>query len=120
MHVCRRPAFFQCSAIIRITAPKGQHAAQRHVLAYTSFVSLFLQLTGCSNRMAYESDYSDLTDLDDDYEIAPSTSRKKAPTKGAAKGAYRIKNALKPPRATTYTAQALYGADDMISLLSIS
>ena len=61
-----------------------------------------------------ESDYSDLTDLDDfeddrDYGKGKKTKSSKT-TKGAAPGGYRIRHALKAPRATTYTAQALYGA----------
>ncbi|KAF4580786.1 hypothetical protein EYR38_003073 [Pleurotus pulmonarius] len=59
-----------------------------------------------------ESDYSDLTDLDDfeddgDYGKGKKTKTNKT-TKGAAPGGYRIRHALKAPRATTYTAQALY------------
>ena len=60
--------------------------------------------------MASEDDFSDLTDLEsDDY--AESKSKKKSSTanKSARKSGYKIKNALKVPRATTYTAQALYG-----------
>ncbi|TFK35139.1 hypothetical protein BDQ12DRAFT_737722 [Crucibulum laeve] len=51
--------------------------------------------------------YSDLTDLEsDEYE---ESSKKKPGKKNAAKGGgYRIRNALKVPRATTYTAQALF------------
>ncbi len=61
-----------------------------------------------------ESDYSDLTDLDDfeddgDYGKGKKTKSSKT-TKGAEPGGYRIRHALKVPRATTYTAQALYGA----------
>ncbi|KAF9493000.1 hypothetical protein BDN71DRAFT_1450823 [Pleurotus eryngii] len=59
-----------------------------------------------------ESDYSDLTDLDDFEEDADYGKGKKTKTsktgKGAAAGGYRIRHALKVPRATTYTAQALY------------
>ena len=35
--------------------------------------------------------------------------KKKKKSASAAKPPYKIKNALKVPRATTYTAQALYG-----------
>jgi hypothetical protein len=57
--------------------------------------------------MYSDSDYSDLTELeDDDYE---KTKSKKKSGKAAEKVGYRIRNALKVPRATTYTAQALYG-----------
>jgi hypothetical protein len=58
--------------------------------------------------MDSDGSYSDLTDLDsDDYKEKPS---KKKPNGTAQKsGGYKIKNALKVPRATTYTAQALYG-----------
>lgn len=58
--------------------------------------------------MDSDGSYSDLTDLEsDEYKEKP----KKKPTGNVPKnGGYRIKNALKVPRATTYTAQALYGA----------
>ena len=61
--------------------------------------------------MASEDDFSDLTDLEsDDYTESKSNSKKKSSSKGGGrKSGYRIKNALKVPRATTYTAQALYG-----------
>lgn len=52
-----------------------------------------------------DSDYSDLTDLDEDYKEKPKKLNV-VQQKGAA---YKIRNALKVPRATTYTAQALYG-----------
>jgi hypothetical protein len=48
-----------------------------------------------------------MTDIDD-LDYVPST-RKKKPKTSESKGTYKIHNALKPPRATTYTAQALYG-----------
>lgn len=61
-----------------------------------------------------DSDYSDLTDLDDFEDDGDYGKGKKAKsnktTKGAASSGYRIRHALKVPRATTYTAQALYGA----------
>ncbi|KAL0947905.1 hypothetical protein HGRIS_010540 [Hohenbuehelia grisea] len=54
-------------------------------------------------------EYSDLTDLDDDDEYKVSGSKSRKSTSKVAPGAgYRIRNALKVPRATTYTAQALY------------
>lgn len=58
--------------------------------------------------MNLDDDYSDLTDLDsaDEYNEKP---KKKTAQKNPKDGAYKIKNALKVPRATTYTAQALYG-----------
>ena len=58
--------------------------------------------------MASDDDLSDLTDIaeSDDY---ADTKKKKKPTANSGKAAYKIKNALKVPRATTYTAQALYG-----------
>lgn len=66
-----------------------------------------------------ESDYSDLTDLDDFEEDADYGKNKKTKNsktgKGAAVGGYRIRHALKVPRATTYTAQALYGASLLAS-----
>ncbi|KAJ6613692.1 hypothetical protein B0H10DRAFT_1804999 [Mycena sp. CBHHK59/15] len=59
------------------------------------------------------SDYSDLTDLDEldeEYSVAPA---RKGRGKGKGKGkagadGYRIRHALKPPRATTYSTEALY------------
>jgi len=58
--------------------------------------------------MRSDDDYSDLTDLDsgDEYKGKP---KKKTGSKTSKDGGYRIRNALKVPRATTYTAQALYG-----------
>jgi hypothetical protein len=63
--------------------------------------------------MNSDDDYSDLTDLDsaDEYKEKP---KKKAGPKTAKDGGYRIRNALKVPRATTYTAQALYGKDSPV------
>ena len=47
-----------------------------------------------------------LADLDaDDYRKKP---KRKSARKTSKDTGYRIKNALKVPRATTYTAQALY------------
>ena len=62
--------------------------------------------------MASEDDFSDLTDLEsDDYTESKNNSKRKSSKGGSRKSGsgYRIKNALKVPRATTYTAQALYG-----------
>lgn len=57
-----------------------------------------------------DDDFSDLTDIDsDDY--ADTKTKKKSTAKSGGKSAYKIKNALKVPRATTYTAQALYGME---------
>lgn len=57
--------------------------------------------------MDEDDDYSDLTELESDgYK---EKSKKKSSGNAAKHGGYRIKNALKVPRATTYTAQALYG-----------
>ncbi|KII90455.1 hypothetical protein PLICRDRAFT_173870 [Plicaturopsis crispa FD-325 SS-3] len=46
-------------------------------------------------------DESDLTDLDDEFD--PTSKKKASQTTG-----YRVRHALKAPRATTYTTQALY------------
>ena len=56
-----------------------------------------------------DSEYSDVEHSDLDDELAGKSSRSKK-SKKSAHGGYRIRNALKVPRATTYTAQALYGA----------
>ncbi|KAI0357177.1 hypothetical protein OH77DRAFT_1422717 [Trametes cingulata] len=50
---------------------------------------------------------SDLTDIEDEEE-APLAQRSKTKSKAASDGGYRIRGALKVPRATTYTCQALY------------
>ncbi|KAM5541556.1 hypothetical protein V8D89_004746, partial [Ganoderma adspersum] len=57
---------------------------------------------------------SELTDVSDDEDVsynAPSKSKTKGKGKGkgsASDGNYRIRGALRPPRATTYTCQSLY------------
>ena len=57
--------------------------------------------------MNSDDDFSDLTDLEsDEYKEKP---KRKQAGKTAKDNGYRIKNVLKVPRATTYTAQALYG-----------
>src|SRR5688572_11781205 len=59
---------------------------------------------------ADDDDFSDLTSLDDDgSDFGASTSKKKKKKTGQSSGGYKIKNALRVPRATTYTAQSLYG-----------
>ncbi|KAF8326736.1 hypothetical protein F5887DRAFT_1288897 [Amanita rubescens] len=60
--------------------------------------------------MSDDDDYSDLTDIDND-EYGPSPSKKKSSksnSSASAAGGFRVKNALKVPRPTTYTVQALY------------
>ena len=61
--------------------------------------------------MNSDDDFSDLTDLDsaDEYKEKP---KKKSNYKTTKDGGYRIRNVLKVPRATTYTAQALYGKNE--------
>ncbi|KNZ73694.1 hypothetical protein J132_10365 [Termitomyces sp. J132] len=57
--------------------------------------------------MASDEEYSDFMDLsDDEFKGSPSKSKKKG--RDSSPAGYRIRNALKVPRATTYTAQALY------------
>jgi hypothetical protein len=55
--------------------------------------------------MASVSDYS--SDSEDDTPIA---KRKKSTGAKADNDDFSFKNVLRPPRSTTYTAQALYGA----------
>jgi hypothetical protein len=55
-----------------------------------------------------DDDFSDLTDIDSDN-YTDTKKKKKSTAQLGGKSAYKIKNALKVPRATTYTAQALYG-----------
>jgi hypothetical protein len=57
--------------------------------------------------MASDDEFSELTELESDD--AYSKKKQKSTTNSSGKPAYKIKNALKAPRATTYTAQALYG-----------
>ena len=59
--------------------------------------------------MASEEEYSDLTELETDEDEKTTTKKKTKATSGKKDGGYKIKNALKVPRATTYTAQALHG-----------
>ncbi|KAL6301876.1 hypothetical protein BKA93DRAFT_919266 [Sparassis latifolia] len=50
---------------------------------------------------------SDLTELSsDEEEYIPASQKKRAPAK--AKNDYKIQNALRPPRTTSYTAKSLY------------
>ncbi|PIL32495.1 hypothetical protein GSI_05198 [Ganoderma sinense ZZ0214-1] len=55
---------------------------------------------------------SELTDIDEEEELsygAPTKSKTKGKGKGSAsEGGYKIRGALRPPRATTYTCQSLY------------
>lgn len=53
-----------------------------------------------------DEDYSDLTDIESDDDHPKKKTKNSGPKE---RGGYRIKKALKVPRATTYTAQALYG-----------
>jgi len=52
-----------------------------------------------------DDNYSEISEAESEY--AESTSKKGK--KKAKQENYKIRNALKVPRATTYTAQALYG-----------
>lgn len=58
---------------------------------------------------------SDLTEFEDEEEVPLSASTRSKGSKGKTKAngepeGYRIRGALKVPRATTYTCQSLYGA----------
>ncbi|KAJ6587234.1 hypothetical protein B0H10DRAFT_827346 [Mycena sp. CBHHK59/15] len=55
--------------------------------------------------MASDDEY-DLTQLDDEYEARPA--KKVLQGKGRSGEAYRIHHALKAPRVTTYSTEALY------------
>ncbi|KAF8808804.1 hypothetical protein BYT27DRAFT_7188278 [Phlegmacium glaucopus] len=57
--------------------------------------------------MASDGEISDLTEVESDDYIETKT-KKKSTAANTGKPSYKIKNALKVPRATTYTAQALY------------
>ena len=54
---------------------------------------------------------SDLTDLDDDDEGIPLSLSVRQKNKKAVSGEYKIRGALKAPRATSYTTQALHGKE---------
>ena len=63
--------------------------------------------------MYEDDDVSDLTEISDEEYGAPKSNKKsssKTKSTANATGGFRIKNALKVPRPTTYTVQALYGA----------
>jgi hypothetical protein len=64
--------------------------------------------------MNSDGDFSDLTELDSADEYTEKT-KKKSSSKSVKDGSYRIRNVLKVPRATTYTAQALYGEKSRVS-----
>ncbi len=58
---------------------------------------------------------SELTEFEDEEEVPLSASTRSKASKGKTKAngepeGYRIRGALKVPRATTYTCQSLYGA----------
>ncbi|KAG6865081.1 hypothetical protein C0991_005225 [Blastosporella zonata] len=58
--------------------------------------------------MAYDDDeVSDLTNISEDDEYKAGSSKNRT-GRASSPGHYRIRNALKVPRATTYTTQALY------------
>ncbi|KAI0740090.1 hypothetical protein C8Q76DRAFT_706718 [Earliella scabrosa] len=59
---------------------------------------------------------SELTDIDEEEEVPLSTSTSKGKSKASAESGYKIRGALKVPRATTYTCQSLY---DQISAQDI-
>ncbi|KAK2467563.1 hypothetical protein APHAL10511_000418 [Amanita phalloides] len=60
--------------------------------------------------MGMYDEYSDLTDIESDgYGVSSSKKKSGAKEKATAStGGFRVKNALKVPRPTTYTVQALY------------
>lgn len=62
--------------------------------------------------MVSDDEFSDLTDIDElSAEYEEPQSKKKGRGKGKSKpGEYRIRGALKAPRATTYSTEALYSA----------
>jgi len=66
--------------------------------------------------MASEEEFSDLTELEtDEDEKIIKKKTKSGSGKGKDVGGYKIKNALKVPRATTYTAQALHGTKYLVT-----
>ena len=71
--------------------------AVQHIFNNNYYFPLFALI------MASDDDYlSDLTDIESDY----TESKGKKPV---TKSAWRVRKALTPARATTYSAQALYG-----------
>lgn len=86
-----------------VCAMKGKHG-HLHNLTSTHLASICF--------VAMDSS-SELTDIEsDDYEATVKKRGRKA-SKKDHKG-WRLKNVLKVPRATTYTAQALYGESDVL------
>lgn len=77
----------------------------------------YSSLSDLDSDADYGDDISMAGPVDSDYETTTkSRSRRGRPKKDKDKdknGGYTIKNALKPPRATTYTAQALF--DQIVS-----
>lgn len=51
----------------------------------------------------------ELSELSEEDELANDAQGSSSRNHKGASGGYSIQKALKPPRATTYTAQALYG-----------
>ena len=84
----------------------GRHNVRHMKKNESRLISVLCWLT----IMASDDEFSDLTDLESDN-YTESHSKKKSTTKSGGKHTYRIRNSLKVPRATTYTAQALYGMD---------
>jgi hypothetical protein len=64
--------------------------------------------------MASDDEFSDLTDLESEEEYADSTAKRGKKTASNVRTGWRVRNALKVPRATTYTAQALYGTSSRV------
>ncbi|KAJ3497242.1 hypothetical protein NLJ89_g10373 [Agrocybe chaxingu] len=63
--------------------------------------------------MGSDNDYSDLTELEESDDYADPKSKKKGKASSSSTGGWKVKSTLKPPRATTYTTQALY--DQIVS-----
>jgi hypothetical protein len=57
-----------------------------------------------------EDEYSPVQDdSDNDEYIAPSQAKQNGKKKKKAGGTYQVHHALKPPRATSYSTQTLFG-----------
>jgi hypothetical protein len=85
---------------VQVTLGLGSEA----LAPLNKYPSLFFYLI-----MASEEEYSDLTELETDDDEKTTKKKTKSGSGKEKDGGYKIRNALKVPRATTYTAQALHG-----------
>ena len=64
-----------------------------------------------------DDDFSELSDVESD-EYGATPSKKSSGTRKAKTSEFKVKNALRAPRPTTYTVQALYGTCEAVPLFT--